>query len=114
MQDILISVDLSKLVSFADNSDLNLKIDGSGVKAHPLTVEGFAFMWSGARATYGVGYGKVAFEVKVRAGVFYVITGIPLGSRKITRATILVGPFDDNIHSLDKLPNSIYALADHN
>jgi len=47
------------------NADLNLRIDESNVKAHPLTTDGFAFMWAGARSTYGVNTGKVAFEVKI-------------------------------------------------
>lgn len=49
-----------------DNSDLNLKIDKeTGLKAEPLSYEGFAMVWAGARGTYGVTKGKVAFEVKV-------------------------------------------------
>ncbi|KAL5008098.1 hypothetical protein ScPMuIL_013679 [Solemya velum] len=47
------------------NSDLNLRIMEGGLKANPLTVEGFAMMWGGVRATYGVTSGKVAFEVKL-------------------------------------------------
>lgn len=50
---------------FSDNSDLNLRIMEGGLKANPLTVEGFAMMWAGVRATNGVTSGKVAFEVKV-------------------------------------------------
>ena len=49
----------------AVNSDLSLKIEANGTKASPLTFDGFAFVWSGARATYGVNKGKVCFEVKV-------------------------------------------------
>ncbi|CAE1331790.1 HNRNPUL1 [Acanthosepion pharaonis] len=47
------------------NCDLNLRIDENNYKAHPLTTDGFAFMWAGVRSTYGVNTGKVAFEVKV-------------------------------------------------
>ncbi|CAL1261481.1 unnamed protein product [Larinioides sclopetarius] len=47
------------------NSDLNLVIDGSLYSAHPLTNEGFAFMWAGARATHGASKGKFCFEVKI-------------------------------------------------
>lgn len=50
---------------FADNCDLNLRVQDDGLKAHPLTVEGFAFMWAGVRAMFGVKSGKVAYEVKV-------------------------------------------------
>lgn len=45
------------------NSDLNLKIDEN--KGTPMCHDGFAMMWAGARATYGVKRGSVAFEVKV-------------------------------------------------
>ncbi|XP_041353228.1 heterogeneous nuclear ribonucleoprotein U-like protein 1 isoform X2 [Gigantopelta aegis] len=47
------------------NCDLTIRIDENGVKAHPLTVEGFAFMWAGARTMFGVNSGKVAYEVKL-------------------------------------------------
>ena len=53
------------VISISDNSDLNLKIEKDGMKAEPLNYEGFAMMWAGARGTYGVNKGKVAFEVKV-------------------------------------------------
>lgn len=46
-------------------SDLSLVISDNGVKAQPFTEHGFAFMWTGAKATYGVKAGKVCFEVKV-------------------------------------------------
>ncbi|KFM69215.1 Heterogeneous nuclear ribonucleoprotein U-like protein 1, partial [Stegodyphus mimosarum] len=47
------------------NSDLNLVIDASKYSAHPLTNEGFAFMWAGARASHGSSKGKFCFETKV-------------------------------------------------
>jgi heterogeneous nuclear ribonucleoprotein U-like protein 1 len=47
------------------NSDLSLCIDESGNKAHPLTADAFGFMWTGAKATYGVRQGKICFEMKV-------------------------------------------------
>lgn len=47
------------------NSDLNLKIDRTGFKAEPLSFEGFAMVWAGARGTYGITKGKVAFECKL-------------------------------------------------
>jgi heterogeneous nuclear ribonucleoprotein U-like protein 1 len=50
---------------FSDNCDLNLRVRDNGLTAHPLTVEGFGFMWAGARAMFGVKSGKVAYEVKV-------------------------------------------------
>ncbi|ESP02305.1 hypothetical protein LOTGIDRAFT_138642, partial [Lottia gigantea] len=47
------------------NCDLNLRVDANGIKAQPLSVEGFAFMWAGARAMFGIKTGKVAYEVKL-------------------------------------------------
>ena len=53
------------LFVFSDNSDLNLRVSEDGFQANPITVEGFGFMWAGARANYGVKSGKVCYEVKV-------------------------------------------------
>lgn len=46
------------------NSDLNLKLEEK-YKCHPLSNDGFAFMWAGVRATYGVTKGRIAFEIKI-------------------------------------------------
>ncbi len=48
------------------NSDLNLTINETDfVSGAPLTEAGFAYMYAGARATYGFENGKVCYEVKV-------------------------------------------------
>ena len=57
---------LSVLYSITDNCDLNLRISDDGYKCTPITVEGFAYMWAGARSNYGFKTGKVGFECKVR------------------------------------------------
>ena len=44
---------------------MNLRISEDGYVANPITVEGFAFMWAGARSNYGVKKGKICYEVKV-------------------------------------------------
>ena len=55
------------------NSDLNLTISKTDfVSAAPLTESGFAYMWAGARATYGFEKGKIYFEVKVMRIIVYI------------------------------------------
>ncbi|KAG8184443.1 hypothetical protein JTE90_026361 [Oedothorax gibbosus] len=51
------------------NSDLNLVIDGGKCSAKPLTTEGFAFMWAGARATHGSLKGRYCYEVKILSNI---------------------------------------------
>ena len=43
--------------------DLNLIVDKECLLAYPISSEGFCSMWAGCRATYGVGSGRVVFEV---------------------------------------------------
>ena len=65
-QDELVQ-DISKVVLDCYNSDMNLLImKENHCKATPFTDQGWGYVWSGARATYGYDQGKVMFEVKVR------------------------------------------------
>lgn len=55
----------TKVVYDRFNCDLNMRVDDCGYKCSPITVEGFAFMWSGSRANFGVAKGKVSYETKI-------------------------------------------------
>ena len=49
-----------------DNSDLNMQIDRKTLcSAKAMSYDGFAYLWSGVRATYGATKGKVCFEVQI-------------------------------------------------
>lgn len=44
---------------------MNLSVEADGVTGTPLSSDGFAFVWAGVRAMFGVQKGKIAYEVKV-------------------------------------------------
>ncbi|XP_067941601.1 heterogeneous nuclear ribonucleoprotein U-like isoform X2 [Watersipora subatra] len=68
------------------HSDINMVIKADGVNCFPLSKFGFAYMWAGARANYGVSLPcSVLFQTKITGAIAVNIKGNPFGSNHMAR-----------------------------
>ncbi|XP_074583669.1 uncharacterized protein LOC141839749 isoform X1 [Curcuma longa] len=84
--------------------DLDFNIDGNGLQGHALHEEGFAYCWSGARATVGITGGKYCFGCKVISDQEVDMADTPPDQQHVCRVGISRG--DDLVGSLGETTHS--------
>lgn len=84
--------------------NLDFDIEHNGLEGHALHHKGFAYCWSGARATVGIRGGKYCFACKVTATQPVDMEDTPADQQHVSRVGISRG--DDNVGNLGETEHS--------
>ncbi|KAH9290196.1 hypothetical protein KI387_034313 [Taxus chinensis] len=84
--------------------NLDFDIEDNGLQGHALHDKGFAYCWSGARATVGIRGGKYCFSCKIIAAQEVQMEDTPADQQHVCRVGISRG--DDNVGNLGETDHS--------
>ncbi|XP_072970939.1 uncharacterized protein [Typha angustifolia] len=84
--------------------DLDFDVSGDGLQGHALHEGGFAYCWSGARATVGITGGKYCFGCKIISEQVADVADIPSDQQHLCRVGISRG--DDPVGNLGETEHS--------
>eukprot|EP01018_Ginkgo_biloba_P022415 Gb_25249 [translate_table: standard] len=84
--------------------NLDFNIEDNGLQGHALHNKGFAYCWSGARATLGIRGGKYCFSCKVIARQPVEMEDTPFDQQHVCRVGISRG--DNNVGNLGESEHS--------
>lgn len=84
--------------------NLDFDIEDNGLQGHALHDKGFAYCWSGARASVGIRGGKYCFSCKVTATQPVEMEDTPPDQQNLCRVGVSRG--DDNVGSLGETGQS--------